>query len=438
LWVDSEVGVGSTFHFTAVLEVRAEPTEVPGPGSAEYVGDVPVVVVDDNATAGAVISEILSRWGMKVRTFDSGKALLAAYEGADQDMAAPALAIVDRVMPGMDGFELARHMKDHTVLTATRVIMLGAPGAPSALRHGAVSSYVTKPVAEFELRIAVERELNPSSGIGRDRHLPTIFKSERSYHVLVAEDNLVNREVASKMLEKMGHRVSLAHTGRQAVAAVERETFDLIFMDVQMPEMDGIQAVQAIRALERPLGRHTPIVAMTAHAMKGDRERFLSAGMDDYTAKPVKSVNVAEIIDRFLPVPSQLRNQELAGVQPDAHVLQAGILERFGGDSDIIGQIATVVREEFPRLIKELHLSIDEMDSEGLSRVAHRLKGSVGELGSRDALETAARLEALGMTGDLSNARESAAIMEKQVLELMAAVEGLTGPHDRAEEHAAS
>ncbi|MFH0825051.1 MAG: ATP-binding protein, partial [Pseudomonadota bacterium] len=146
LWVDSEVGVGSTFHFTAVLEVRADAAEPPGLGFAEY-GDVPVVVVDDNATVGAVISEILSRWGMKVRTFDSGKALLAAYEGSDQDMAAPALAIVDRVMPRMDGFELARHMKDHPVLAATRVIMLGAPGAPSALRHGAVSSYVTKPVA---------------------------------------------------------------------------------------------------------------------------------------------------------------------------------------------------------------------------------------------------------------------------------------------------
>ncbi len=302
IWVESEPGQGSCFHFTAWFGVDAEQALLSGPADAPVSG-LTVLVVDDNATNRRVLSEML--WSLHMRpALASGarEALTQMRRAAERGHPFP-LVLTDCHMPEMDGFELVSQINKSAGLAGSVVLMLTSGehrGDLARCRELGVSVYLTKPVRRADLYASIRRALGESF---LAQHKPELARVRRrplgsGRRILLAEDNRVNQRVASRMLENAGHSVVLAETGKEALDAHAQESFDLVLMDVQMPEMDGWEATAAIRARERPAGLHTPIVAMTAHAMGGDRERCLLAGMDDYISKPVNSATLLEVVER--------------------------------------------------------------------------------------------------------------------------------------------
>jgi signal transduction histidine kinase/CheY-like chemotaxis protein len=306
IWVESEPGRGSDFHFTADVNTvpqasRAQVVE------AESLLGIPALVVDDNATNRRILSETLSRWGMKVSVADSGAAALEAAEKAEQGGEPFRLILTDAQMPEMDGFAFAERVKENPRLARAIIMMLtssGQRGDAARCREAGLAAYLTKPLRHADLREAVLRAVGQSVWPATQAEAPLITRhslreeSRRdSLRILLVEDNAVNQHLARRLLEKHGHAVTLASNGRDAVALADQEGFDLALMDVQMPDMDGFEATAAIREKEKTTGKHLSIVAMTAHAMKGDQERCLEAGMDGYVAKPIKSAELFAAIE---------------------------------------------------------------------------------------------------------------------------------------------
>ncbi len=308
LWVESEPGRGSCFHFTARLGVSSQPR---GNEPAWDLKDVAVLIVDDNATNLLVLQEMLANWGMRVRAESGAKAALAfAQAAADAGSPLP-LVITDAHMPEEDGFDLARQLRRNPQCAGAAIIMLTSAsqsGDSARCRELGLAAHLTKPVSSWELRQLICRVLDrnveePRTPEPAMEGGPGEPRAAASRKILVAEDNPVNQMVAARLLERRGHRVTLAANGREAVAAVGRERFDLVLMDVQMPEMDGFEATAAIRHAETGTGRHLPIFALTARAMKGDAEHCRLAGMDGYLPKPVSTADLYAIVDGCALVP---------------------------------------------------------------------------------------------------------------------------------------
>jgi signal transduction histidine kinase/DNA-binding response OmpR family regulator len=301
IWVESEPFAGSTFHFTMRLAVSNAPPEVM---TFDLTG-VRVLVVDDNPVNRRILQEWLTRWKMAPNVAESGPAALDALVRATEAGDPYPLVLLDVNMPDMDGFEVARQIKGHSSLAGATIMMLSSSGQAAERASGTaigVAQYLTKPVEQRELLAAMGRALaldhppRPASAPVASAPEPT----SRRLHVLVAEDNVVNQRIATAVLEKRGHRVTIANTGREALAACERERFDVVVMDVQMPDMDGLEATAAIRARETVTEAHVPIIALTAHAMKGDRERMLRAGMDGYLAKPLDAQQFVGLVESIV------------------------------------------------------------------------------------------------------------------------------------------
>jgi CheY-like chemotaxis protein/HPt (histidine-containing phosphotransfer) domain-containing protein len=234
-------------------------------------------------------------------------------------------------------------------------------------------------------------------------------------HILLAEDNAVNQTLALFLLEKQGHTVFLAGDGKQALAAWEQQPFDLILMDVQMPEMDGFEATHRIREIEKGTARHIPIIAMTAHAMKGDRERCLAAGMDGYVAKPVQSKELAQAIGSLVPAASGIE-ADVPGAEPAEMVLdRAAVLKKVRGNVDQLRKLVEVFQQECPKLLTEIHDALFQGEARKLGRAAHSLKGAMGIFGASAACNTALKLESMGRTGDLTGAEEVCVDLEKEL-----------------------
>ncbi len=308
IWADSEVGLGTQFHFTLELEaVERKANAAASLSPLELPRDVNVLVVDDNGTNRRILEQMLTRWRMSCSGVESGEEALQALLEAQHSGAPYNLLLTDRHMPGMDGFELVRHIREIPELSAATIMMLtssGHRGDAALCQELHVSAYLIKPIRQAELREAILRVLRAAGEMQAIAAAPRLPKgcAERSTvrHVLVAEDNGVNQRLIGRLLEKRGHRVTLVANGREALDALDKEAFDLVLMDVQMPEMDGYEATQALRAKENGTGAHIPVVALTAHAMKGDRERCLAAGMDDYMAKPIHPHELDAILDKHL------------------------------------------------------------------------------------------------------------------------------------------
>jgi two-component system sensor histidine kinase/response regulator len=292
IWVESEVGRGSTFHFTARFRLAEEEAVTTAPVRPVVARGTKVLVVDDNATNGRILEEILCRWAMQATTALGAGQALGLMRQAKKVGEPYHLVLVDAGMPETDGFALAREIRRDPEIDGTIVMMLSSADQPDGIARCdqvGIASYLMKPVKQSELSDTIVAALG---AIAReDEGLATITAKPVSrmgpLKVLLAEDSLVNRKLAVAMLEKYGHKVVATNNGREALGALESQDFDLILMDVQMPEMDGLEATRTIRAQERQTGKHIPIVAITAHALKGDRERCLEAGMDGYVAKPI-------------------------------------------------------------------------------------------------------------------------------------------------------
>jgi two-component system sensor histidine kinase/response regulator len=316
MWVESEVGQGSTFHFTACFGVQAEPITKSTLIERANLEGLPVLVVDDNATNRRILEGTLRNWRMQPVAVASGAAALQALAEASAAGAPFPLVLLDCHMPEMDGFTLAEEIKRRPELAEATLLMLTSAGQASECerrREIGLAACLTKPVKQSELLSTIVKTLDPAS-LSAARPVsvaqPVPAEKGRSLHILLTEDNAVNQRLALRLLEKYGHTVSVASDGREAMAALEREPFDLLLMDVQMPELDGFAATARVRERERGSGAHLPIVAMTACALPGDRERCLAAGMDDYLSKPIQAQELLAIIERLSAAPAVAKAPE--------------------------------------------------------------------------------------------------------------------------------
>jgi len=304
IWVESELGQGSTFHFTANLSIpdetlaqatRMQPAELRG---------LSVLVVDDNLTNRRVLTGLLTQWGMKPMAVDGGRAALRALESAKQAGRPFALVLLDGQMPELDGFDLALQLQEHPDWVGATIMMLTSAdqlGDGLRCRNLGISGYLVKPVRQSELLSKICNSLKSApknNGIARQPG----HKIAGDTRVLVAEDNPVNQTLVRRLLEKRGYSIVVVGDGRAALSALEQGNFDIVLMDVQMPDMDGFAATAAIREQEQTTGRHIPIVAMTAHALKGDPERCLAEGMDAYVSKPIRTDELFLTLERLLYV----------------------------------------------------------------------------------------------------------------------------------------
>jgi len=303
IWVESQPGQGSCFHFTARVGL-VKTDHVIEPAELANLRGLSVLVADDNAANRRIVAEMLECSGMKPVLAASGAEALASIEEAQVANAPFALMILDCHMPEMDGFELVELVRRGPALGATTILMLtsaGQRGDAARCRALGIAAYLTKPINQSQLVEAIQTALGRK---GARRVAPalitryTLLAGDSKLKILLAEDNAVNQKLAVRLLEKQGHSAAVVGTGRAALEAHEQQEFDLILMDVQMPEMDGLEATRAIREREKSQGKHLPIIAMTAHAMSGDRERCLAAGMDGYVPKPISGQELAKEINR--------------------------------------------------------------------------------------------------------------------------------------------
>jgi signal transduction histidine kinase/CheY-like chemotaxis protein/ligand-binding sensor domain-containing protein len=309
MWIQSEVGRGSHFHFTARLGVA--PSELAPSGTLpppEILRGVKVLIVDDNRTNRRILESMFKRWEMISSSVDSGEAALVQLSDAHRMGRPYTLIVSDINMPVMDGFALIEKIRQRPALSAAVVVMLtsaGHRGDAAKCSALGISGYLLKPVRQSELREAMVKLLAapekpaPTSLVIR-HSLESSPLAVSSLRVLLAEDNPVNQRLASRLLEKRGHKVHIVGDGRQALEALENQAFDLVFMDMQMPEMDGFEATKTIRAREKHGQSRQPIIALTAHAMKGDQEKCLAAGMDGYLSKPIRAQDLDEILHQYM------------------------------------------------------------------------------------------------------------------------------------------
>jgi signal transduction histidine kinase/DNA-binding response OmpR family regulator len=307
IWVESVLGQGSTFHFTANFGI-SKAVGSPMPVEKAQLQGMRALVVDDNLTNRRILERLLTGWGMKPTLADDGQQALQTLAQALEAHQPFSLVLTDANMPGMDGFQLAEEIGNNPQLCSATVMMLtsgGQVGDAARCRELGVAGYLTKPVGQAELLDAVLRVAGSKHSAEKPalvtRH--SLREEGRPLHILLAEDNVVNQMLASRVLEKHGHNVVTTANGREALERLENERFDLVLMDVQMPEIDGFEATAMIRKKEAATGIHLPVVAMTAHAMQGDKERCLAAGMDGYLSKPISVKELLAVVQSVLVRP---------------------------------------------------------------------------------------------------------------------------------------
>ena len=425
LWVASEAGGGSTFHFTASFGIGELPqTDHPD----TLLLRLPVLIVDDNAVNRRILVESLTRWQMKPTAVEGGREALEALLAAAEEGNPFALVLLDANMPDLDGFDVAERIRQQQALAGATIMMLTSSGQyrdSVRCRELGVAAYVTKPITPSDLLQAIHGALarpgadlftTPGHGPGR----------VRSLRVLLAEDNPVNQRVAVGLLGKRGHTVVVAKNGREAIDALEHESFDVVLMDMQMPEVGGFEATGAIRAREREKGGHVRIVAMTAHAMQGDREECLAAGMDEYLAKPAESRALFAVIENdssqvtVPPVP----------VMPALSFFDLAGLERsMDGDQRLVREMLAIFLDDCPLQMAAIKAAVDARDASRIRATAHALKGSAGYLRATPVFEAARKLEAIGREGVLATADT---LHQRLVAEIARLVEELRKVREQA------
>ena len=431
LWVESEPGKGSTFHFTAHFGLAQVPAKPHALRQTICLRDMPVLVVDDNATNRRILEAMLAHWMMLPTLAEGGREALG-YMGAARNAGKPyPLVLIDAQMPDMDGFALAERIKQDPSLAGATIMMLtsaGQRGDAARCRELGIAVYLIKPIRQSELLEAIFIALGRPSPQGErptvlTRH--SLREARRKLRVLVAEDNAVDQQLAVRLLEKEGHTVAVAGNGREALEALEKAApcgFDVVLMDVQMPEMDGFEAAAAIRQQEKATGKHLPIVAMTAHALKGDRERCLAAGMDDYVAKPIQARELWAVVEGAALPAVEKRESVPAEPRPMEILDRVTALARVDGDAKLLGELAGLFLADCARLLSAVEEAVARGDAKALEHAAHALKSSVGNFAAHAAFQAASRLEMLGRQGDLAEAQEAYAALQQEIARLRPAM----------------
>jgi two-component system, sensor histidine kinase and response regulator len=438
LWLESEPGKGSRFYFVAAFGIHKDAADFVAaqPGTLH---DLRTLIVDDNATNRLILSEILAGWQMQATAVaGAAAALTALHEAADRGQPFD-LVLTDALMPDIDGFRLVEEIAHDDRLKTSKIILLtsststAAPGRVAA----ALSARLTKPVKQSDLLDAivtafagpnlVSLPTAPAPGMRRSGE-----EALRHLNVLVAEDNMTNQKLVEALLKQRGHAVTTVPNGRQAIERAAREPFDVILMDVQMPEVSGLEATAAIREHERTTGRRTPIVALTASAMAGDREECLAAGMDAYVSKPLRPDELFSTIDALCgcgPVQDTPARSGSRSVNLDT------LLAGFGGNGRLVQEVLDVFMEDVPAMISRIRDAAGVADATKLAAAAHALKGAAGLFSEGPAYESARRLERLARAGDLSAAGPAVADVEADVSRLIAELRDVRGGLTQAGSH---
>ena len=418
IWVESEPGVGSTFHFTLTCDTADPRATV---AHDPLLAGLPVLVVDDNVINRRILQEQLTRWNMNPTEVDSGRAALDALAAAARAGRPFPLVVLDANMPDMDGFAVADEIRRRPELAGTTIVMLtssGQFGDAARRRDAGISAYLSKPIKGADLLGAIIGALKRSyPAIVTPPPAATVPATAiRSLKVLLAEDNIINQQVAVGLLTRRGHQVTVASNGREALEAIERDAFDVVLMDIQMPEMGGFEATAAIRFRERETGGHLRIIAMTAHAMSGDRERCLVAGMDGYLPKPIDR-------NTFFAVVEQDGRSAGASAATPLNVFDpAELLERLGGDEQLLAKVVGLFLEDCPARLTAIKAAVDARSAERIRTEAHALKGAAGNLSVSELVEAARMLEQIGADGRVEAAE---AAWERLAAEAERAMEAL-------------
>jgi two-component system, sensor histidine kinase and response regulator len=464
--VESRVGEGSTFYFTVPFK-----RGIPKPAGAGRlplvdIAGTNVLIVDDNATNRQIFREMTAQWGLAATEAAAGPEALALMESAFQAGRPYDLVLLDLQMPGMDGFSVAKTIKNSAFGRQAKIIILtslGQKGDAAYSREIGISGYLLKPVKKAELldaiKIALGRTDVPEPEGVVTRY--TVQEAHRRFNILVAEDNLINQKVALNLLQNRGHQVVLAQNGKEAVEAFLTGDIDLILMDVQMPEMDGFAATREIRRLEgervrsveaessklkgrenppprsekhptssiqHPVSR-IPIVAMTAHAMEGDRERCLEAGMDDYVSKPVSAEVLYRVIENLLNTGEKddhgraMAPHASPDLPEDRPVFDlSAALEAVAGDRALFLEIAQLFLSELPQAVSDIREAVSGGDASRLEQGAHKLKGSLAIVGAKRAFDAAYGLEVIGREGQMEEAEHEGNLLLKELQDLESAL----------------
>jgi two-component system, sensor histidine kinase and response regulator len=431
--VESTEGAGSAFTFEADFRAPLQAARETVPPNRSLKG-LRVLAVDDHEANRTILTEFARRMGMEVAAASSGAEALGALADAHQAGAPIDLALLDCHMPEMGGFELAERIrkddrfKDLLMVAFTAA---GQPGDGARCEELGIASYLLKPLAPAELRDALVLTMAKGPSAQESGRLVTrhsLREARLSLNVLLAEDNRVNQRLAIHVLERFGHHVQVARTGVEAVEALEKDHFDVVLMDIQMPEMDGIEATRRIREREENDGTYTPIIAMTAHAMVGDRERFLASGMDDYVSKPISRDRLREVLRGIGRTSSAVPQDGLEGPVAEAEETEEAafdrstLLTRTDGDTDLIRTLVEVFDEERPKLLGDIEVALETNDTDALERAAHTLKGAVGVFGAEQARVKAESVEAAAREGSVEAGREQYPALKTLVLTLQTAL----------------
>ncbi|MGD0403701.1 MAG: response regulator [Candidatus Acidiferrales bacterium] len=433
LWVESQLGRGSTFHFTMHFGIANGKNRERKAHDPEILQNSAVLIVDDNETNRTILLQMLAAWGLRAEAVSGARLAIAALEAARSAKQAFDLVITDLHMPEADGFTLVEAIRKNPRSTHLPVIMLSSasPGSDrERCRDLAIAACLTKPVQPSELLDVLLNELTrtkserPKTTVGQE----SVADQRPGLKVLLAEDNAVNRLLARRLLEKYGNTVIAVENGREALEAIERDRPDLVIMDVQMPVMDGLEAIRAVRDKEHTSGLHLPIIALTAHAMKGDRERCLEAGADEYLTKPIRAAELFAALSRMNagniapdPAPATAADDVSSSV---AVIDLKEALQRVG-DQETLEELARLFIEECPKLMTEIRQSLAASDGIALERSAHSLQGSSASLGAPSISRASQELQKLARSGHWIAARSVFASLEREIAALYSQLSAL-------------
>ena len=425
--VESEPGKGSIFHFT--VRLQAPDAHFVPPVTLEPVAlrGLRALIVDDNQTNRLILTELLTQWGMMPEQAASGREALELLQ-TDTRGNPFRLALIDAHMPEMDGLMLAQRVKKLPAASSVTMLMLSSAmqaGDIARSHEAGLTGFLTKPVQPSQLLDAI---LGGLTGTGEsvpdalDIQSPEqISNMGGGMRVLLAEDNVVNCQLVTRLLEKQGHTVVIAKNGIEALEAVEREELDLVLMDVQMPEMDGLEAIRVIRSNEKISKRHLAIISLTAHVMKGDREKCIEAGADDYIPKPIQPPNLFAAIERMRNPMRIHKTPPSAPIVPDA-LNAAELLEQVQDDRELLAEVIQLFESGLPGILEGLRQSIAQNDAAGIARTAHTLKGSVGNFGRRAAYRAVEQMENFARQDDIQGTAKAFAVVESELEHLQAAL----------------
>ena len=428
MWVESEVGHGSVFHFLVPFRHALEPAFHSQPPELRGLQGLSVLVVDDNDINRKILGEMLTNWRMTPVLADTGISALALMEEANRTGEAFSVVLLDAQMPGMDGFDLAMKVHENSALAGSIVLMLSAGhrmADTARCRELGVKVFLTKPIGQSELLDAVLLALGMRIAEEQLEITHPFAEKQpkgRSLNILLAEDNPVNQKLALKLLEKAGHTVVLACSGREVLEALQLVSspgFDLALMDIQMPEMDGMEATLAIRDAEKSSGHHLPIIAMTANAMRGDRERYLGVGMDGYISKPISSHGIFAEIERCL---AKLERRTIVTENPLIEYEQIdrkSLLDRVEGDQELLAEIIQLFLTDAPHLLETMRNALRLGDMILLERSAHSMKGAAGNMSALVTVSAAEQLEHSAKKGDVKLSQTNLATLEAAVGRLL-------------------